>query len=170
MGKSVFLDISTNYLRKSKQLNYTTWPSANDCQFRFCLLTPAPYICMGRFTKPTFKGLIFTVIWGNTIVTIIVVVFVVSFAATSLQVRRALEAEGYALGHTAGEEPLSQDCPQTLLLCSGSASPFSPLHLAFSVGQGIVPPRGEIWFLEEQKNILTFLMYEAQINRQYINR
>lgn len=32
---------------------------------------------MGQFTKPTFKGLIPTVIWGNTTVTIIIVVFVI---------------------------------------------------------------------------------------------
>lgn len=35
--KSVFIDIWTNYLRKSKQLNYTAQPNANYCQFRLCL-------------------------------------------------------------------------------------------------------------------------------------
>lgn len=125
---------------------------------------------MGQFTKPTFKGLILTVIWGNTIV--IIVVVVVSFAATGLQVRRALGAEGHVQGHIAGEQCLGQDCPRTLLLCSAFPSVLSS-PAGILNGAGDRAPRGKNLVLggaKKKKKILTFLMYKAQIYKQYINR
>lgn len=153
MEKSVFIGIWTNYLGKSKRANYTIQPSANDCQFRFWLLRPAHGpICMGQFTKPSFKGLIFTVIWGNIIVIITIVVIVI-FATASLKMRRNLGAKGHSQGHTASGEwgttwpGLPPDTPAAFSLGSLLS------NLAFPMGQGIVPPEGEIWFLEEQKNL-----------------
>lgn len=128
MEKSVFIGIWTNYLGKSKQVNYTTQPSANDCQFRFWLLIPAQGpICLGQFTKPSFKGLIFTVIWGNIIVIITIVVIVI-FATASLKMRRNLGAKGHSQGHTASGEPLGQDCHQILQLHSALVLSSPTLH------------------------------------------
>lgn len=46
-------------------------------QITICLLRSAPPICMWQFTKPTFEGLILTVIQGNTIAIIIIAIIVI---------------------------------------------------------------------------------------------
>lgn len=139
MEKSVFIGIWTNYLGKSKQANYTTQPSANDCQFRLWLLRPAHGpICMGQFTKPSFKGLIFTVIWGNIIVIITIVVIVI-FATASLKMRRNLGLKDI-LKNTL---PVGSHLARIATRYSSCIQPwFSPLQPCILNGSGNRAPRG----------------------------
>lgn len=156
MGKSIFIDIWTNYLGKSKQLNYTAQPSANY------------YLSVEISTSHLYVAIYKAHLWGPN-----------SHCDSGkyhcyyyhcYYCYSAYRWEGtWQLKDMLKVTLLARDHAGTAsrLFCFSQPG-FFPLHLAFSMGHGTVTPgvKTGSW----RSKILSLLTYKAQMYIHYINR